>query len=508
VSGSDDESSAAKVGRRTRRGIAWNLVGSVLTNLVRIAVVAVLGRLLDSGDFGVVAAALTVMTILHTIRDVGLGLALVQRKDLTPEHESTAFAVSIYIGVGMAAVLAATAPWIGALWHIPDSVPILRVMGVLFALRGISMVSYNLCQRQMNFRAIALVDASSYTTGSTVSIALAAGGMGPWALVVGYVVEAAMNAGLYLYLYPAKMSLRVHRQSLRDLIGYGAGHTVSQISSVLATQGDNFVVGRMLGKAQLGFYTRAYELVRFPSTIFQNIVGSVLFPAFARLQDDRAALTVSLRRTLFANALLLLPAGAALVVVAPEAIRILMGPNWGSAVLPFRIFSMTILFRTSYKAGAIVARAAGDVYAVAVVTTTYAIAVIGGAAIAVEWGIVGVAVSTSIAITLTYIMLTYLGMRRSALTWGGFLGAHGIGLALAMVVSAICWPVAIALREVDAAAPVTAAVLAVITGALIVLGVAITPDRAHPDMAWVRDELRRALKKVRGRARKPAVTPS
>ncbi|HTJ45670.1 MAG TPA: lipopolysaccharide biosynthesis protein [Kofleriaceae bacterium] len=497
-----DPSTATRVGKGTRRGIAWNLVGSAITNLVRIAVVAVLGRLLSSGDFGVVAAAMTVMTVLHTIRDIGVGTALVQRKELTPEHESTAFAVAMYVGVAMAIAMALCAPWIGALWEIPESVPILRVLGALFALRGMATVSYMRCQRELNFRAIALIDTTAYTIGSGVSIACAASGMGPWALVAGYLVEATMMAGLYAVLFPARMSMRIHRQSLRDLLGYGLGHTAITISSVLATQGDNFVVGRTLGKVQLGFYTRAYELVRFPSTIFQNVVGSVLFPAFARLQDDRAALAVSLRRTLFANAVLLLPGGAALVVVAPEAIRILMGPHWESAVLPFRIFSLTLLFRTSYKAGAIVARAAGDVYAVAFVTLLYAAAVIGGAAWSVQWGIVGVAVSTSIAIVLAYLMLTYLGMLRSGLPWLAFLHTHDLGLVLAGAVAAACWPLATWMRAANANAPEIAAVLAVVSGAIMVIGLAVAPDRMHPDLPWLRGELRHLIARIGSRRRK------
>ncbi len=497
-----DETEVQRVGRRTRRGIKWNLLGSGLSNLVRIAVVAILGRLLDSSDFGVVAAALSVLAVLNTVRDLGIGQAIIQRRELTDEHQATAFATITYLGLAIAGLLALTAPWIGALYHIPESVNVLRVLGILFALRGTSMLSLVMCQRNLNFRAIAIVDSTAYTTGSAVSIALAYAGAGAWSLVAGYLAETTISAALYLWLHPPPLSLRIHRRSLRELLGFGIGSSVMEIASVLANQGDYFVVGRVLGKAQLGFYTRAYELMRFPSSVFTSIVGNVLFPAMARLQHDRDALRASFRRTLFVNALLLLPAGVALQIIAPEAIRILLGPRWGEAVLPFRILSLTLLFRTSYKAGAIVARAAGDVYAVAIVVTIYAACVIGGAAATVGWGISGVAVSTSIAIVIAYVLLSYLGMRRTEMTWGAFIAAHVIGAVLAGLVAAACWPAAHALRTAGVNPVATAAAIAVLAGVVVVAGVALLPAHLDADLAWLRAEVGHIGARLRRRSSK------
>ncbi|MBA3819475.1 MAG: oligosaccharide flippase family protein, partial [Deltaproteobacteria bacterium] len=108
---------------------------------MRIVTVAVLGRVLGSRDFGIVAAALSVIFILHQVRDVGIGTALVQRKELERDHVSTAFACSVYLGVVIAVAVIAAAPLIGALYGIPESVDVLRALGLIFALRGFGTVS-------------------------------------------------------------------------------------------------------------------------------------------------------------------------------------------------------------------------------------------------------------------------------------------------------------------------------------------------------------------------------
>ncbi len=88
-----------------RRGISWNLVGAISTNAMRLAAMVVLGRMVTSDDFGVVAAAVSVIAILHSVRDIGIGQALIQRKELEPAHVTTAFAVSTYLGLALALLL-------------------------------------------------------------------------------------------------------------------------------------------------------------------------------------------------------------------------------------------------------------------------------------------------------------------------------------------------------------------------------------------------------------------
>lgn len=479
----------ASLPRQVRRGISWNLVGAVSTNAMRILVVVVLGRVLDSHDFGVVAAALSVISILHMVRDVGIGPALIQRRDLTPGHVATAFAVSTYLGAGLAALIALTAPLVGRLYHSPECSDVLRAMAAIFVLRGVAMTSQMTCQRAMNFRAVAMIDTVAYSAGSIASIALAVAGAGPWSLAIGYLIEEAASTAAFLVLHRPPFTLRVDRARLRELLGFGTGQTLFQIVNIIATQGDNIVVGHSLGAAALGYYSRAYDLIKLPGAVFTNVVGNVLFPAFSRLQDDPARLGAGFRRIVFVNALVLVPASALLIVLAPEAIRILMGPHWGDAVLPFQILALVMVMRVSYKVGVVVASAAGAVYPLALVNVVYAVCVIAGAALTLRWGIPGVAASTAASIAVMYLACAWLGMQRCDLTWRGFAAAHGPGLVLGGLLGAAAWPAAAALRGAGLPAAVTLAVVvalgAVAGGAVIALWL----RRRRGDFAWLAAEL-------------------
>jgi PST family polysaccharide transporter len=469
---------------------------------MRLIVLTVLGRALTSTDFGVVAAAVSVNVIVYGIRDIGIGPALVQRKQLEPAHLTTAFAVSLYLGLALSALMVAGAPLLGALYGIPESIAVIRVLAlVFFGLRSVAITSRIQCQRAMNFRLITIIDAVAFTTGSVVSIACAVAGAGPWALVAGYVVEELISTALYLSYSPPKFSLAVDRARLRELLHFGVGQSVTQSTNVVATYGDNFVVGHVLGATNLGYYSRAYDLIKFPSMVFDAIVGNVLFPAFSRMQEDRENLAMTFRRVVFVNALVLLPASAAIIVIAPEAIRLLMGAGWGDMVLPFRILSVTILLRTNLKLGGILAQAAGAVHAVAASYVVYMVMVVGGALITIRWGIAGVAVSTGLAITSVSIRCCLLAMRVSDLSLRGFVRAHAPGAALAACVVATAWPLADRLRAAGAPFSVVLAVVGVTAVALSLALAAVWLRRGRGDFGWLAGELRTLRRRRRSIAR-------
>jgi PST family polysaccharide transporter len=464
----------------------------------------VLGRLLLPEEIGLVAKAMTVLVFANVVRDLGLGSALVQHKDPSDAHLRTAFTVGLGLSCALAAALAAAAEPIAAAYRSPAIAPMLRWLALLIALRGLATSALQLSKRALDFRTIALSDAAGYTAGALTSIALAAAGMGPWSLLYGYLVETTLTTGWLLARHGRALRLGFDRAAFRDLFRYGAGETVQTIASVIATQGDYVVIGRQLGAAPLGLYQRAYELVRFPATTFSSVVGSVLFPAFARLQDDRAQLATAFRRVLFATALVLLPASCVLIVLAEEVIRAVLGPQWSGAALPFRIMCLGMLFRTNYKVGALVARARGDVYGVALTQVVYAATVVGGAVLAVRWGIAGVAATTTAAIWILFATLTWLGLRHTALPVRDLVTCHAAPALVAAATTAATLAAALPLRAL-ALAPWLVLLLSLLAAAAAFVASTLAAARRRTgDWPWLLEQWSAARAKLRGKLRRRA----
>ena len=211
---------------------------------------------------------------------------------------------------------------------------------------------------------------------------------------------------------------------------------MAQIGQLLSQQGDNMVVGRWLGAAPLGVYGRAYNLMVMPATAFGRIVNRVLFPVMAQVQDERHRLANAYERSAAIVALLSLPLSTFLWAVAPELIPIVLGPAWGAVVLPFRLFSISLLFRMSSKISDACTKAAGEVYKRAVIQFAYAGMVVVGAIIGQRWGVGGVAVCVSIAMGINWLNMAQLAKKVTGLDWGRFTRAHVPAALLAIVIGA------------------------------------------------------------------------
>jgi O-antigen/teichoic acid export membrane protein len=484
------------VGRRARVGITWTLGGEIISNILRIAAVAVLGRCLTKSDFGVVAGALTIVLFANRFREFGLALALVQRKHIDDDHVATTWAISLLLGVTLWIALFAGAGPLAALLF-PDNriAGPLRALSLLFLLGGVSITVRALCTREMRFRALAIINVVAYGSGTLTSIVLAVAGLGLWALVIGSVLEASLECLLLLVIRRPSIRPRISRRAFRDLIGFGTGHTLGSLANWFATQGDNFVVGRYLGAAMLGLYDRAYVLTRFPAQVFSSVAGSVLFSSFSRIQEDPERLGAAFRRVLFANAICLMPASAGLIVLAPEATRLLLGPAWDAAVLPFQIMSVSMLFRTSYKIAGLIGQSAGGVRRIAVSQVVYGLVVVGGALTSMRWGIGGVATTTTVAVALHFVNLTRVALRHLTVRWAQVLASHADGFIMALLAIVGSLPITMVLRA-HGSGTTTTLVAGVVGGAVLPCAfAALRIRRAAEDWMWVVERVRQMVSK-------------
>jgi O-antigen/teichoic acid export membrane protein len=477
------------VSRKTRRGISWNLLGAVVVNLARVAVLMILGRHLTLGDYGLVAAAVTVTTIVFGLRDVGLGQALVQRKEIVSAHVETTATVALLNGIILTVGLWFTAPIIAWAFAMPNVVWIVRGLAPLFLMGGMSLVSRCLCQRELRFATIAAIDTGAFLCGATASIALAILDQGPWALVVGYLVEEFIGSTAYLVVRPPPLRLRIDRQRLYELLRYGAGQTAAQIVGMIAIQADNTIVGRSFGAVTLGLYSRAYELVKFPSQVFTAVVGNVLFSSFSRVQDDVVRVGLGFKRGLYVNALLLLPGSAWVVICAHEIVTGLIGKQWDDAVLPFQILAVTILFRTSQKLSALVVQTQGKINTVLIIYIGYMMAIIVGSLLAVPFGIAAVSLSTAICISLVTAAMTLAAMRLTGIGIGQVMLAHLPGAIGAAAVTLVCWPLVAYLREEHLSSWLLLAITGVVSAAVALLSILMTKRILLDDFRWLLSQL-------------------
>jgi PST family polysaccharide transporter len=395
---------------------------------------------------------------------------------------------------------------VGPVLGLPPGSSYLQLLSIVLVLGGMSAVSAGLLQRDMRFRALAIVDLISYGVGYLgTAVTLAFLGAGASALIWGQIAQALVDLVGYYALVrhgirPPRLSVMLARG--KRLFGFGSAYSLAQLGNWLANNGDNLVVTTVLGPASLGIYSRAYQLLVQPANLVGSVADKVLFPAMSRIQDDHGRLARAYVVVSSLIAVITLPASVLLLILAPEVVDLLLGPRWSAVTVPLQVFAVVLLPRTAYKISGSLTRATGAVMGGAWRQWLYAAEVVLGAAIGSRWGIAGVSVGAAVAIVLHDATMLRFSARISEGLERQVLRAYAKALIPAAATAAVAWPSAVWLRGT---APdivtlvVTAAAGAVAAGLVLLLARRLFPA----EIATLRRALARSSRSEEPAAGRP-----
>jgi len=432
---------------RAVSGFAWLLSSASVQHLTRLAVMMFLARLLSPKDFGIISAATVVVYLAIIFSWIGVGPAIVQLSTLTSSHIRSGFTISTLFGLLVGGSVYLFSATIANLFHIAEVSEVLRVLSIIFPISAFAVVSESLLRRSMQFHKLAAADAASYGLSyGLVSILMGWAGFGYWSLVGAIIAQHAVRTLMLIIMQPHGWRPQIELRASKDLLCFAVGLTSARVLNFLALQGDNFVVGRWLGSAPLGFYSRAYLMMSVPNKVLGETLISVLFPTMARVQDQPVRLKNAFRRGIAGASMITLPLTVTCFILAPELVCVALGPGWDQVIRPFQILSLGIFFRTGYKLAGTVSQAVGAVYANARCQAVYALMIIVGAWIGQHWGLQGVAIGVLVAIFVMFVIMSLLGIDLTSMTLGEFLQAHFPAVRNALLMAVGLWVMVHTLR--------------------------------------------------------------
>jgi O-antigen/teichoic acid export membrane protein len=321
----------------------WAGLSFGTTKLAVFVATLVLARLLVPEDFGVVAAAMTVIALFEIGLDLGVGSALIhdQEKGITPRVQ-TAFTLNVGVAVLLTGAFVAAAPLVALWFRVPDQVDVFRAVAFYLLIRSLGQVHDAVLRRDLDFRRRTRAEIARAITRLVVSVALALFGMGVWALVWGLLAAEVAGTVVNWLLVPFRPRFTVDRTAVPTLLSFGLAVVAVQAVSVISTNADYLAIGRVLGPEDLGQYTMAYRL---PELLIDNvywIFSSIALPLYSRARAEGTADSFkdSMLRALTLLTFFGFPMGTALALVARDAVPVLFSEQWLPAVVPMVLLAL------------------------------------------------------------------------------------------------------------------------------------------------------------------------
>ena len=422
-----------------------------IQHALKLLTIVLLARIIAPTDFGVVAAAMVVVNFSQVFSLIGIGPSLVHLSRLESSHIRTGFTISLIFGFLVGGVVYLLSPFIAHFFRMPQILDVLRLLSIVFPLSGLAVVSESILRRNFRFRDLAITEVSSYGLGYAVtSLILGFKGFGYWSLVWAVIAQHGVRAFILVILQPHQRMPQLKLRVCREILRLGGGYTTAQIFNFFALQGDYFIVGRWLGATALGFYTRAYGMMSVSVRFLGQAMNSSLFPAIAKIQDDRDRLGAVMQRSLAGVCILVLPSSIYLSILGPEFVHVVLGPGWGKAVIPFQILALGMYLRIGYKVSCTLSQAIGAVYENARRQAVYAALVLFGAWAGQHWGgLEGAALGVLFALLLFFLIMSRLSLQLTSITLNDIIAVHLPAIRLSILVGIQSWVVAEILRNYD-----------------------------------------------------------
>ncbi len=311
-------------------GAKWSAISSVTTIGLGLLQLALLARIIDPEQFGLLTISLVILTLVDTLSDFGLSNSVIQRKNMAETELSTLYWLNIIIGALVFIVVYSSSDYISALFHQPELVELIQTLSVAFIIIPQGQQFRALLQKELAFTEIGRTEVLAALAGFAVTLASAFISPSALCAIWGYLTMVSVRMLLFCYygrsIYRPIFVFKL--KSVSSNLRYGSYLTADNLINQLTINMPTMLLTRLLGAIAIGGYNLAYNLAVMPPAKINPILTRVLFPTFAQMQDDRPRLRHNFYKMLSIMSLLNFVALLGMIGVADNLVRSVFGERW------------------------------------------------------------------------------------------------------------------------------------------------------------------------------------
>ena len=427
----------ATLKQQTITSIGWSTVGSLGKQSIQFVISVILARLLLPEDFGLLGMVVVFTGFATLFNDLGFGAALIQKKTLEEQHLSSVFWLNLGVGFFLTLLFMALAPLIASFYKEPQIVPLTRIVSIIFFVGAFGIVQKNLFSRKMQFKVLAAIDLLAVSIAGIIAIALAFAGYGVWSLIaqlVSFTILSVLLLWLRSNWHPRFI---IKRRALKELWPFSSNLLGAQLLNYGVRNVDYLLIGRYVGSAGLGIYTRAYTTMLLPINQVTAVVGRVMFPALSRIQDDISKVKQVYLHANRMIALVTIPLMLGLLVVARPFVLTLYGPKWAAVIPVLQILCLVGIKQPLGTTVGWIYQSQGRTDLMFRWSILSFVVTIISFFIGIRWGIIGVATAYAIGNYLIWYPAIAIPGKLIDMTFGEFImniaGVFGCAVGMAFI---------------------------------------------------------------------------
>ena len=418
-------------------GVRWMAFGRLASALCSWGITLIVIRILSPDDYGLLNIGMIVIGLTTMIGEFGIQAALIRLESISTTILRQCFGIIILSYFGLAAIVVVTSPLVASFYNEDRLLQILPALAIPMILTAFTQIPSTLLLRDMNYKppAIIAVVATLLSSFATLTVALLGGGV--WALIVGQIVMVGSTAIGLNFVAPFPHFPSFSFVGMSKILTFGVNILMQRVAWWLYSSIDRILIGKLLSVSELGYYSVALHLASIPRDKIAGIINQVAYPAFARLNSDRALAESYLLKALSLMAAIFLPIFFGMSVVAAEAVPLVLGEKWSPAIIPMTLLPLVMPFRMLTTPIGEAVNALGHPIIVFVNLLFSIVIMTAATIIGARWGTDGVATGLCVAVLINIIFMLFMTKRITGIGPKKFAGTLYKPFAATMVMCVI-----------------------------------------------------------------------
>lgn len=326
---------------KTASGSSLLVAARLLSRVIDLGTMLILARILSPADFGLVAIAMTIVTILEAALELPLSQALVRLPEIKPSNYDTAFTLSLIRGLVLCVLVCSLAVPFANYYHHPGMIPLIQVLSLAPASRGLQNPRMAEFAKAMNFKYEFYFELTGKLAAFAVGSGVAWMTHSYWSIALCTIVAPVMISAQSYFVVPYRPRLTLADWRLfNSFLGWVS---LSQIALAINWQSDQLLLGKLMPPAQLGLFSTSSNITTIPMAALFSPILRPLLSAFSTIKDDPERLRQSYQKAASAVVAIGLPLLAGQSAVAGPMVMVLLGPKWAGAIPMIQWLSVSLI---------------------------------------------------------------------------------------------------------------------------------------------------------------------
>lgn len=397
--------SRAQLDKAMMGGLAWSAASRWLSQIFRWGATILTARLLLPSDYGIVGMATVLIGLLQNVAEFGFGSAIVQQRELSKQTVREIGGAALLIAICLALATSALSPLVVRFFDEKALIYVIPVMSLRFIIDALATVPRATLSRDLRFQQLSIIEGIESLVMAAVTVGLAWLTHSYWCFIVSNLVSGIVFAALANAADPHMPKLPHSFAGIKAQVKFGRDVVLGRMAWYTYTNADFAVVGHLMSKVALGYYSMGWNIASVPADKFSGLVlrvaPSILSAARTQPGEMRRYYLMLVRGV----ALITFPLAFGLALVSEGLVNGVLGAKWAEAINPMRLLSLFFAVRSIAALAPVVIISRCEPHVDRNYNFLFALVLPALFAIATRWGITGVAAAWLIAYPVLFAML-------------------------------------------------------------------------------------------------------